>query len=65
LIYFQTVIDFLQEYGQLHIKDNNMIRYYINRVEGKLGADTHEHQSEVSVVPSNPIYSEVIHVYII
>jgi hypothetical protein len=41
-----------------------MIRYYINRVEGKLGADTHEQQSEVSVVPSNPIYSEVIYVYI-
>ena len=35
---------------------------YINRVEGKLGVGSHEQQSEVSAVPSNPIYSEVVYV---
>ena len=37
-----------------------MIEYNINRIEGKLGARTHKQRREVSAVPSNPIYSEVI-----
>jgi len=37
-----------------------MIKYDINRIEGKIGVRAHNQRREVSAVPSNPIYSEVI-----